>query len=1052
MEVASNSNSKTEELQRDEETSRVNEVALSTAMCVAVQVAIVRLLRSWGVVPVAVTSHSSGEVAAACTAGAISLKRAMAIVYFRGELAGALGLYITGKGGMVAVGLGTDGVEPYLKRVTLGEVGVACINSPNSVTISGDVSAIEELETMLLGDKVFARRLKINAAYHSHHMAALGKPYLEFLNKSEQLENGDHEHLNKSGQLENGHLKDIVYTSPTTGKQMSSIREIRDPGHWVRSLTQPVQFVKAFTNMCFPSAGGDFAVASIPFVDAVIEIGPHAALSGPIQEIVSMLPAFASTEGKPSYFTALIRKSSAVATMHTLACNLLRSGYPVDLKAINFPNAQDQVDAKDRSDIRVLHDLPKYPWNHQIRHWTESKANISLRTRQQPPHDLLGSLALNTNMMAPTWRHIIRATDIPWVRDHIVQSNMVYPGAGYIAMAIEGALELFRLRASAQDGQGRGGGQKKKQHILGYQLRDIDILQALIIPDTRDGVEVQLSLRPCSDKPLYAVGWQEFQVSSVTVADDLAKWTEHCKGRIMVEAADDTDALATESQYQSTSGSGITRGKPTKEDYRLRVEPRDIYAGMRSGGICHGPIFQNLHTIRAREKESVSSFVVADTAATMPSQYQQPHVIHPTTLDSIFQAAYTALPGAGSQATSPQIPRSINKLWISHRMSSEPGHHFHAYSRMKRADLQSFDAEIEVVNDADGDRNESPVLAMSGFLCQSIGNTIQADDSQANEKYGLLKWAPDISFLKSGALQKELSYPVDATEADVLRDLQRSCIYFITDVLAALSASDVAQLEVHHKKFYVWMKLQIELALQDRLAPGSSKWITASREEKEALIATAGAASVNGEMVCRLGPELLRILRREVTPLEVMVEGKLLYRYYETALKYDRSSQQIGKLVKHFVHKNPRAKILEIGGGTGGTTTHVLGAIGTDDSELGPLASSYDFTDISSGFFEAAQEKLKAWKNLVRYKKLDIEQDATKQGFEEGTYDLVVACQVLHATKSMKNTMTNVRKLLKPGGKLLLLETTQDHVDLQFVFGLVPGWWLSMSLAGECIV
>jgi acyl transferase domain-containing protein len=951
----------------------------------------------------------------------------MAIVYFRGELAGDMGLYITGKGGMVAVGLGTKDVAKYLSRVTAGKLGVACINSPNSVTVSGDVPAVEELETFLKEDKVFARRLKINAAYHSHHMEALGKPYLAFLGQYPQPEESN--------------LEDVIYSSPTTGRRMNSIKQINDPNHWVRSLTQPVQFEDAFRSMCFEDLEKSKDGGIDPAVDLVIELGPHAALSGPIQEIVSMLPDFASTGGKPSYMTALVRHQSALTTMHTLVSNLVRSGHPVDMKAVNFPYGRSP------SKNKVLHDLPHYPWNHQSRHWTESKANLSLRQRQNPPHDLLGSLALNTNMLAPTWRHHIRVADMPWVRDHIVQGNIVYPGAGYLIMAIEGALELFQLQASSNDAQ--GGGQKKQQRILGYQLRDIDILQALVIPETLDGVEVQLALSPCSNKALYETGWRQFTVSSVSVSsEDVVRWTEHCKGLVMVEATDEEDATNGSSKLSlDASTMPNTVSEMSKAYYRLRIEPQDIYSGMRSGGICHGPIFQNLKAIRAREEESVSTFVVADSAATMPKGFQQRHVIHPTTLDSIFQAAYTALPGAGSKATNPQIPRSINRMWIDHKIGANAGHRFNAYSKMNRADLQSFDASIVVVDSSSVEQTpaNTPVLTMSGFVCQSIGNSNQQPDTNKNSKYGMSKWVPDITMLKPAFVKKQLSYPVDPTEAEVIVDLKRLCYYYMADSIAAMSADDVQQLEWHHKKFYVWMKLQVELANQDKLAPGSSEWKNASIEEKAALIAKASAASVNGEMVCRLGPEILPMLRHEITPLEVMMEDKLLWRYYQTALKYDRSSQQIGKLVEHFVNKNPRGKILEIGGGTGGTSTHVLNAIGRDDSDLGPRASSYDFTDISSGFFEAAKEKLSAWQSLLRYKKLDIEKDATEQGFEEGTYDLIVACQVLHATKSMKRTMTNVRKLLKPGGKLLLLETTQDHVDLQFVFGLLPGWWLSMS-------
>jgi ubiquinone/menaquinone biosynthesis C-methylase UbiE len=177
-----------------------------------------------------------------------------------------------------------------------------------------------------------------------------------------------------------------------------------------------------------------------------------------------------------------------------------------------------------------------------------------------------------------------------------------------------------------------------------------------------------------------------------------------------------------------------------------------------------------------------------------------------------------------------------------------------------------------------------------------------------------------------------------------------------------------------------------------------------------------------------------------VTALEVMLEGGLLSRYYLEGLKWGRANAKLGEMVALYAHKNPRARVIEIGGGTGGATTQVLGALGR---EGGRDVGSYDFTDVSSGFFEAAKEKFRDWDGVMRYKKLDIEQDPAAQGFEEGTYDVVIACQVLHATKSMENTMANVRKLLKPGGKLFMMETTKDQMDIQFVFGFLPGWWLS---------
>ena len=964
-------------------------------LCAVVQIALVRLLRSWGIAPTGITSHSSGEIAAAYAAGALTLQSAMAIVFARGKLASNVGPGVTQKGGMLAVGLGPEDVAKYIKRVSSGQVMVACLNSPTSITASGDVPAVEELENILKEDNVFARRLKVDAAYHSHHMQPIAAPYLAWLQELVHAEE---------------RMDDVIYASPTTGQRMTSGKVLSNPEHWVRSLTHPVLFVDAFRNMCLADPS-----ANTSEVDVIIEVGPHAALSGPIAEI-TMLPELKGHN--ISYLSCLIRKTSAVETMQALSCDLILKGYPVNIDAVNFPHG--------KHGLRVLHDLPHYPWNHEKRHWAEPRLNKTHRHRSDAPHDLLGSLVAGTNMLTPSWRLEVRVSDIPWVRDHVVQGNIVYPGAGYLCMAIEGACQAART---------------DHRRILGYRLRDVDILQALIVPDTTEGVEVQLTLRPCSDKAIYSKGWQEFQVFSVNGED---KWLEHCKGLISVDFAAEVNDQARWSASASPTAKHV--GPRNATDYRMRLDPRDIYFGMRSVGICHGPIFQNLKSIRARSKQSVTAFAIADTASTMPYHHQHKHVLDPTTLDSIFQAAYTALPGAGSKMTVPLIPKSIKKLWVAHDIGSDVGHRFRAYSDITRANTQRFDTDIVVVDDDDDVTRSEPVMMLDGFVFQSIGSTLpQETDPCENEKFSVVRWAPDVSFANPAFLKHQLSSPVDPVEAETLMDLRRLTFFYVNDALSAMTAADVRQLEWHHKKFYVWMKLIAELANQNELAPTSSQWIHDGADEKVRLIEKANTASVNGEMVCRLGPHINAILRREVTPLELMLEDKLLFKYYVEAMKWDRSSRKVGDLVKHIAHKNPRVKVLEIGGGTGGTTRYALDALGTDDSRVGPLAASYDFTDVSSGFFEAAQEKFKDWKDLVRYKKLDVEQDPVKQGFENGTYDLIVACQVLHATKSMDNTMTNVRNLLKPGGKLVIMETTKDQEDMQLVFGLLPGWWLSIA-------
>ena len=119
-------------------------------------------------------------------------------------------------------------------------------------------------------------------------------------------------------------------------------------------------------------------------------------------------------------------------------------------------------------------------------------------------------------------------------------------------------------------------------------------------------------------------------------------------------------------------------------------------------------------------------------------------------------------------------------------------------------------------------------------------------------------------------------------------------------------------------------------------------------------------------------------------------------------------------------------------------------ALGGHDHHY-PQFSSYVFTDISTGFFEKAQTKFQAWGSLITYKALNIEDDLKMQGFdEEEAYDIIVAANVLHATHNMDHTMGQVGRLLKTGGKLILVEGNAEghHIHGEFVFGLVPGWWM----------
>lgn len=200
----------------------------------------------------------------------------------------------------------------------------------------------------------------------------------------------------------------------------------------------------------------------------LVEIGPHNALAGPIKQTL-VLPELKNKGIQ--YGSCLIRGKDAVGTLHALVCSLLSIGCRVDLGAVNFPGEESR--------FKVINDLPCYPWTHQVRHWTEPRLNRAHRLRAHAHHDLLGSPEVGGSILAPTWRHTIRPSEVPWVHHHLVQFDIVYPGAGFISMAIESFRQIS---------------QSNHKVISGYRLQEIDIIKALVISNPSNGVEVQLSL------------------------------------------------------------------------------------------------------------------------------------------------------------------------------------------------------------------------------------------------------------------------------------------------------------------------------------------------------------------------------------------------------------------------------------------------------------------------------------------------------------------------------------------------------------------------------
>ncbi|KAI1339087.1 ketoacyl-synt-domain-containing protein [Xylariaceae sp. FL0016] len=610
-----------EELSKDEKTSAVGAAHISQPSCTAIQLALVALMRSWGIKPAAVAGHSSGEIGAAYAAGILTFEACMAVAYHRGRLIPVLKeRHPQLQGSMMAVGGSKEEFEPLISEVKAGQVKIACFNSPSSLTISGDEEGIDELKKVVDEKQLFNRKLFVDTAYHSHHMNLLAKDYQESI-----------------ADIEPPVATDVRFHSSLLGRRIEGPE--LEQTYWVQNLTCPVRFDEAVQSMLEPI--GDHRTG----VNMLLELGPHSALQGPLKQI---LKAVGGDAAKIPYVSALGRKKDAVETALAVAGTMFTKGANLDFEAINFPKPGKMP--------MLLADLPRYPWNYSARYWHESRMTQLHKNRTVPRNDILGTLANYSNDLEPTWRNIVRLDDLPWLQHHKIQSMTVFPMSGYIAMALEAASQRAAT-ASIQFDK--------------FELRDVSVTAPLVIPD--EDVEMTTSLRPHQEGTLVSSEiWDEFRICSWTKSKG---WKEHCKGLIAVQAKEinGVDAarhsLTTRVLLQSTIADiNSAASEPIAMD--------NLYDALSDLGVGYGPTFQGIENCQACDSCSQADLVVPDVAKEMPNHYLSDAVVQPALLESLI-SMYWPIASAGRETVETiYLPSSVARISISKEISEiakQPG-------------------------------------------------------------------------------------------------------------------------------------------------------------------------------------------------------------------------------------------------------------------------------------------------------------------------------------------------------------------------------------------
>jgi acyl transferase domain-containing protein len=299
------------------------------------------------------------------------------------------------RGSMLSVGLSEGAASEYISKLSVSdELIVACINSPDNVTISGKDIAIDDLKASLDKDSIFNRKLAVNVAYHSPQMEKIATDYLESL-----------------GDLDGGQPKrrNVSMVSSITGNFVP-IADLQKSDYWVRNLTSPVRFVDALSKFCVADKTGTKKLGvqntSLSATN-ILEIGPHSTLQGPIKSLLKKMKA------NITYSSCLVRNLPAVDSFATAVGQLYCFGYKVDVSKIN-----ECVTSQPKMS---LHYLPQYPFDHSRTYWHESRVSRGWRFRKYPRLDLLGAPDSNWNPMEARWRNYLRVTELPWLEGHKVR-------------------------------------------------------------------------------------------------------------------------------------------------------------------------------------------------------------------------------------------------------------------------------------------------------------------------------------------------------------------------------------------------------------------------------------------------------------------------------------------------------------------------------------------------------------------------------------------------------------------------------------------------------
>lgn len=523
---------------------------------------------------------------------------------------------------MLAAGISATDAEKYLVDVPTRSVVIACVNSPASITLSGDVDQIDLLEKRIQADKCFARKLRVETAYHSPHMYDIADDYEAALKGIEPIEG-------REGAVA---MFSSVTKEPVHAKDLGA-------AYWVRNMVSTVEFASAVSQLATmtESRKGRRRAAAVKW-GGFLELGPHEALKGPFTQTLDSIDGSLVTLP----YQALVKRNIDALQTGLQAAGLLWSiGTAIDIASVNLSVSSQ--------DPKIETSLPSYPWNHQSSFWHEPLTSARLRRRKEPRHDLLGAPWEYQNDLEPQWRNFLRVSEMPWLADHVVAGTIILPAAGMISMVAEAARQLAET----------------SKPLEAIEFHDLAFLQGVVVPDDDRGLETVLHVAPHHSLP----EWFTFGIFSLPKE---ASWIKHATGAFTLHY--DDNGMPISLQDWSRIIGDFRDGQAAAP----RTGADNVYEWLsNTGGVTLGPTFRSISNISFCKsgRQLWIDGIVPDTQRTAPYEQESAYFMHPTSLDALLQAAVLSC-SDGLTNQNANIPIGVDRLYLPTSLGLRSGDRF----------------------------------------------------------------------------------------------------------------------------------------------------------------------------------------------------------------------------------------------------------------------------------------------------------------------------------------------------------------------------------------